>query len=127
MVHIGNDILRIERIKDTIEKQGDTFLKRIFSEDEIKYCESKNISKYQSYAARFCAKEAVYKALSQNFPKNFDWKDIEVRKMESGKPFISFNNSLDDLTKVLESHDLSLSHEGEYAIADFVCSIKEER
>ena len=61
----GTDIIEINRIKQNIEKYGDKFLKRIFTKKEIEYCEKRKNSKYQSYAVRFAAKEATYKALSE--------------------------------------------------------------
>lgn len=63
-VSCGNDIIKVSRIKDSIEKIGESFIKRVYTEEEINYCESRRMCKYQSYAVRFAAKEAVYKALS---------------------------------------------------------------
>ena len=60
----GTDIVNVTRIKDTIEELGDTFKKRVYTDEEISYCESRRMCKYESYAARFAAKEAVYKAIS---------------------------------------------------------------
>jgi len=125
MVYIGNDILRIERIKLAIEKQGDIFIKRVFTEDEINYCESKNINKYQSYAARFCAKEAIYKALSFKMNQNYNWNDIEILNYENGKPYVNFKGTLKEITKDIKYSDISLSHEGEYAIANYICQMGE--
>lgn len=63
-VKCGTDIIEIKRIKNSIEKLGDKFIKKIFTEKEISYCENKKNQKYQHYAARFAAKEAAFKALS---------------------------------------------------------------
>ena len=57
-ISCGTDIIEIERIKESIENLGENFLKKIYTENEIKYCESKKNMKYQHYAARFAAKEA---------------------------------------------------------------------
>ena len=57
----GTDIIEIERIKESIENIGEKFLKRVFTDKEIEYCESKKVQKYQHYAARFAAKEATFK------------------------------------------------------------------
>ena len=54
-VYCGTDIVSVERIKNSIEELGDTFIKRIYTDEEIEYCESKRMCKYQSYAARFPA------------------------------------------------------------------------
>jgi len=64
MIRCGTDIIEVERIKDGIENIGDKFLNRIYTETEIEYCNSKNVQKYQSFAGRFAAKEAIFKALT---------------------------------------------------------------
>ena len=83
----GTDIIEIERIKKSIEEIGQRFIERIFTTEEIKYCESKKNQKYQHYAARFAAKEAVFKAISENLDSKYeiDWKDIEVESTKLRK------------------------------------------
>ena len=73
----GTDITSVERIKDSINEYGETFLKRIYTDEEISYCESRRMSKFQSYAARFAAKEAAYKALPI---EGASWHDVEIIK-----------------------------------------------
>ena len=116
-VTCGTDIIEIERIKDSIEKLGEKFLNRIFTENEKNYCESKKNKKYQHYAARFAAKEAAFKALSWKIENKYDikWTDFEVLNDEQGKPIlkiycIDYEN--------IENIDLSLSHCKEYAVAN---------
>ena len=60
----GTDIIEVKRIKDAINKKGDKFLNKIYTPFEIEYCNSKNSMKYQHFAARFAAKEAIFKAIS---------------------------------------------------------------
>ena len=81
--------------------------------------------KYRSYAARFAAKEAIYKALSPFIKDEYEYTDYEVIKDEKGKPVVKFNGNLAKIIALqsIKSHDLSLSHEGEYAIATFVCEM----
>ncbi len=81
--------------------------------------------KYRSYAARFAAKEAMYKALSSYIKDGYNYKDYEVVKNEKGKPMAKFNGNLKEIDEIknLKFCDLSLSHEGEYAIATFVAEI----
>ena len=122
-VTCGTDIIEIKRIQDSIEKLGDRFLKRIFTEKEIEYCESKKNQKYQHYAARFAAKEAAFKALSCkiNDKYNIKWTDFEVTKNEQGRPIINiYCIDYDDI----ENIDISLSHCKEYAIANVTVLIK---
>ena len=73
-IKTGIDIIEVSRIKDNIESYGDKFLNRVFTKNEIEYCNSRNVQKYQSYAGRFAAKEAVFKALSENLDNKFDFK-----------------------------------------------------
>ena len=63
-IKCGTDIIEISRIKESIDNLGENFIHKIFTEDEIAYCESKKRQKYQHYAARFAAKEAMFKAIS---------------------------------------------------------------
>lgn len=116
-VTCGTDIIEIKRIKDSIERLGGKFVERIFTESEIKYCESKKNQKYQHYAARFAVKEAVFKAISWKIEDKYkiEWKDFEVYTNEQGRPFIKINNI--DL-KDIENIDISISHCKEYAVAN---------
>jgi len=116
-VTCGTDIIEIERIKNSIEKLGEKFLNKVFTEKEIEYCESKNKQKYQHYAARFAAKEAAFKAISWKIKDKYDikWTDFEVLNDEQGKPIIKIY-CID--YSGIENIDLSLSHCKKYAIAN---------
>jgi len=117
----GIDIIEVNRIQESIETLGETFLNKVFTEKEIEYCESKKMQKYQSYAARFAAKEAVFKALSKdlNGRNEITWKNIEVLNEESGRPIVN----LIDIKQEIISIDISLSHVKETAIASVVVVI----
>lgn len=117
-IYTGTDIIEIERIKNSIEKFGDTFLNTIFTEKEIEFCESHKNQKYQHYAARFAAKEAIFKALSFHF-EECKWKEFEVLTLENGKPIINLNINVPNL----ESIDISLSHCKTYAVANVVALV----
>lgn len=113
----GTDIIEIERIKQDIEKIGEKFLKRVFTEKEIEYCESKNAQKYEHYAGRFAAKEAAFKAISKQIDNKYlvSWKDFEVVNDKEGRPSLNlFNISLDNI----ENIDISISHCKSYAVAN---------
>ena len=122
-VKCGTDIIEIDRIKESIVKLGNHFLERVFTKKEIDYCESKKKQKYQHYAARFAAKEAVFKALSENIQDKFSvsWKDFEVENDKQGKPKINVNNV--NLENV-ENIDISISHCKNYAVANVTVLIK---
>ena len=87
-VKCGVDIIEINRIQESIEKLGDTFLNKVYTQKEIEYCESKGKNKYQHYAARFAVKEAAFKAVSESVEDKFaiSWKDIEITNDEQGRP-----------------------------------------
>lgn len=109
---IGVDIVEVARIKQAIEKQGQLFLNRIFTQNEQVYC-NKFKSKEAQYAGRFAAKEAVAKLIQQG-PKDF-WLDIEVIKNEHGAPLIQLSDRLARLYP--HTIALSISHEKNYAVA----------
>ena len=114
----GTDIIEISRIKQSIETLGENFKNKIYTEKEIEYCESKKNAKYQHYAARFAAKEAIFKAISEllNDKHEMSWKDAEVLNDINGKPRITFTNN--SLQEKIESIDISISHCKEYAVAN---------
>lgn len=122
-VNCGTDIIEIDRVKDSIEKLGNPFLDRVFTKKEIDYCESKKKQKYQHYAARFAAKEAAFKALSEKIKDKFSvsWKDFEVVNDEQGRPKLNvYNVNLDNI----EDIDISISHCKNYAVANVTVLIK---
>ena len=125
-IKCGTDIIEISRIKESIDNLGEKFINKIFTEDEIaeiEYCEGKKAQKYQHYAARFAAKEAIFKAISETLKDKYElcWKNYEVVCDENGKPHI---NILGINTNNIESMDISLSHCKEYAIANVVVLYK---
>lgn len=120
-IECGTDIIEIDRIKKTIESLSNRFIKKVFTDKEIAYCESKKVFKFQHYAARFAAKEAVYKAISKK--KGISWKDIEIINEENGKPKVYLYNEYNDVK--IKEISLSMSHCEKYATANcFV--LKEE-
>ena len=119
----GTDIIEIERIKENIENLGEKFLNKIYTEQEIQYCESKKVQKYQSYAARFAVKEAAFKAISFKLKDKYQicWKDIETIVNAQGKPELKIIGL--DLNDI-ESMDVSISHCQTYATANVTILIK---
>lgn len=113
-INIGNDIIETERIKLNFERFGDKFKNRIYTDSEIEYCESKGKNKYQSYAARFAAKEAIFKAISIKLVNKYsiNWKDIEIINDSNGRPFAEVKNI--DLKMNL---DITMAHIEKYAMA----------
>ena len=122
-IKCGTDIIEIKRIKESIETIGEKFLQRVFTEKEIEYCESKQQQKYQHYAARFAAKEAAFKAVSESLNDKYalSWQDVEINNDENGRPKININKiNIDQI----ENIDLSISHCKEFACANVVVLYK---
>lgn len=118
-VSCGVDIIEIERVKDSIEKVGERFLKKVFTDKEIEYCENRKGQKYQHYAGRFAAKEAAFKAISSQLDDKYSvsWKDFEILNDEHGRPQINISNI--NVEKI-DNIDVSISHCKLYATANVV-------
>jgi holo-[acyl-carrier protein] synthase len=113
---IGIDIVKINRLKTAVEKWGDKFLRRIFTENEKTYCYERK-EPYLSLAVRFAAKEALIKAIGSEV--YIPLTDIEILNFENGKPLIKAKGKLDIFfrEKSIQNCHLSLSHEREFGIA----------
>jgi len=112
---IGVDIIEIDRIQRSIEDSGDRFLQKVFTQKEIEYCSGK-ANKFQHFAARFAAKEAVSKALSTGWSGDFLWKDVEVMNEASGAPRVTLYGKLRErLSGALVL--VSLSHSESHVVA----------
>ncbi len=105
---IGTDIIEVNRIKSAIEGNSG-FLKRVYTGKEIDYCSGKGKEKFHSFAARFAAKEAVAKALSEGFSKNISLSDIEISNMDSGAPFVKLYGKTYEFTRKLKIKEIKIS------------------
>lgn len=123
-IKTGIDIIEVERIKKAIESSNGKFLNRVFTENEITYCNSKKNMRYEHFAARFAAKEASIKALSELLTSKYEltWKEIEIINNENGKPVLLLHKRIEDIISV----DISLSHLKEYAIANVAILIEND-
>lgn len=112
---VGVDVVDIQRMKETLVDQGERFLRKVFTDAEVDYCERKP-RPYEHYAARFAAKEAVSKALETGWTGTFRWKDVEVLNEPSGAPKVTLRN---ETAERLRSHrvHLSLSHSEQTVVA----------
>ena len=122
-IKTGIDIIEIERIKKSIEDNGETFLNKVFTENEVKYCESKKKSKYEHYAARFAVKEAAFKAVSELLTDKYSisWKNIETTNAATGKPkvqFVAVTKQVEKELGKIQGIDVSISHIKDVAIAN---------
>jgi len=121
IVGTGIDIAEVPRIRHTIERFGDRFLKRIYTAGEIRYCDSK-ANRVERYAARFAAKEAAMKALGTGWSRGVRWRDCEVVRLTGGRPTLTFHGTAGEIAARLgvKNAALSLSHTAEQAIAQVI-------
>ena len=121
IVGTGIDLAEVPRIAAAIERFGERFLHRVFTADEIRYCDSK-ANRFERYAARFAAKEAGLKAIGTGWGRGVFWTDIEVRREPGGRPTIAFHGKAADFAAKLgvKHASLSLTHTKETAMAQVI-------
>ena len=114
MYHIGTDIIEIARIEKLVNRWGESFLHRVYTDSELRLCRQKP----SSLAARFAGKEAVIKALGAQ-TKGISLREIEIVSDPSGKPLVRLYGRVKKQAASLGLNELaiSLSHSREYAIA----------
>src|SRR5438128_11861084 len=95
---IGVDMVQVERIEHSLDRFGERFMKRVFTEGEIAYCVSMKFPA-RHFAARFAAKEAASKAFGTGIGQALGWRDIDVHKKASGEPFFVLHGGADALGK----------------------------
>jgi holo-[acyl-carrier protein] synthase len=121
IVGTGIDIAEVPRIAEAIARFGERFLRRVYTEGEILYCESK-ANRIERYAARFAAKEAAMKALGTGWNHGVRWRDIEVCRQPGGRPTLAFHGKAAQFASNLGAARvaLSLSHTAEQAVAHVI-------
>jgi phosphopantethiene--protein transferase domain len=121
IVGTGIDIAEVPRIAAAISRYGDRFLHKIFTEGEIRYCDSK-ANRVERFAARFAAKEAGMKALGTGWNHGVRFRDIEVTRKPGSRPTIVFHGKAAEFAVKLGATNvaLSLSHTSEQAIAQVI-------
>jgi len=110
---IGIDIIEIDRIRESVENYGEKFLNKIYTKNELEYCLKKH-NKFQHLAARFAAKEAVFKAMESSWKKGMSWKDIEINNEPSGMPVVTLNEKLKSFLASDKNLKISMSHSDNY-------------
>ena len=113
----GIDIVKISRIKNILDKNIESFCRKIFTEKELEYVENKNKNP-RTISGLFACKEAVSKLLGTGIG-TIGWKDIEILHTNKDKPYVSSNPIINSQLNLLNlnSIEVSISHEDEYAIA----------
>lgn len=115
---VGVDIVEVERIASALERRGDRFKARLFTDDEREYCESRP-QPVLHYAARFAAKEAFSKAIGTGFTGGLSWKEIGIRHHPGGEPYLELSGRAAELLAVrgaTKTH-VSLSHSHTVSVA----------
>jgi holo-[acyl-carrier protein] synthase len=121
IVGTGVDLAEVPRIRHSIERFGDKFIRRIYTPGEIAYVERK-ANKYERYAARFAAKEAGMKAIGTGWKRGVTWQDFEVSNLPSGKPTLKFHGVAAKVAESLQVRNVSLSltHTAELGMAHVI-------
>ena len=121
ILSVGVDLIEVARIQRALEDGGigKRFRDRVYTAGEIAYCEKKGRGKYQSYAGRFAAKEAVMKVLGAGWGAKVSWSNIEVVRARGGKPEIALHNHTYAFAEKLGIRRLlvSITHTAEHALA----------
>ena len=121
VLSVGVDMVEVERIQKALEDSriGKRFRDRVFTANEIQYCEKKRRGRYESYAGRFAVKEAVMKALGRGWGSKVCWLDIEVVRARSGKPEVVLHEKTARLAEELgiRRWSVSISHTGLHGLA----------
>ena len=123
---IGIDLVDCARIENSIARFGDRFLQRVFTAGEIAYSQSMKFPA-RHLAARFAAKEALSKAFGTGIGKSMSWRDLDVRKKESGEPYVVLSGGAERManqrgvTKVW----ISLSHTETIGMATIILEASE--
>jgi len=121
IIGMGIDVAEVRRIREVIESQKERFLRRVYTPDEVAYCEQfKN--KFERYAGRFAAKEAAMKALGTGWSHGVRWADVEVVRQRGGRPTIALKGEARKVADKLGVKNivLSITHTADQAIAHVI-------
>ena len=121
LIGTGVDLIEVERIAHSIERYGERFLRRVYTDLEIAYCNRKRGSA-ESFAARFAAKEAGAKALGTGISRGVTWNEFQVSRNPGGRPVLELRGRAAQLATELgvRAISLSLTHTGNLAMATVV-------
>ncbi len=118
VISIGTDIIEVDRIQLMIQKHGDTFFDRVFTDEEVRYCNARALAS-QHFAGRWAAKEAVLKVLGTGWAKGIKWTEMEVQNLASGKPIMQLSGKAAEVAQEIGVARvlISISHTRQHAIA----------
>ena len=121
IIGMGIDVAEVKRIASVIETQKERFLRRVYTLDEVAYCEQfKN--RFERYAGRFAVKEAAMKALGTGWSRGVRWVDLEVVRQRGGRPTLSLKGEARKIAEALGVKNIavSITHTSEQAIAQVI-------
>jgi holo-[acyl-carrier protein] synthase len=115
---IGVDLVQISRMEKVIQRWGERFLRRVFTENELAVC-SRRVKPASAFALRFAAKEAFAKAMGLGMRQGVAWRDIEVFHHPGGRPGLRIHGTASDICRKqhINAVHVSLSDEGDYGVA----------
>jgi holo-[acyl-carrier protein] synthase len=118
IIGVGTDIIECLRIAQMIDRHGELFIRRVYTDHEIAYCSTKKAAT-QHYAGRWAAKEAVLKALGTGWVRGISWRDVEVRHKPGGAPTVALRGGAKEVLErcgITRMH-ISISHCRSHAVA----------
>ena len=118
IIGLGTDIVEIVRIGEMIDRHGESFLNRIYTEEEIRYCQKRKHCN-EAFAGRWAAKEATMKVLGTGFVRGIGWQDIEVLAEKNGKPYVKMQGGAGEHARRIGLDEvlITISHCRTYATA----------
>jgi holo-[acyl-carrier protein] synthase len=119
IVGLGTDLMEIARIEQSIARFGTRFLQRVFAPGEIAYCQARQKTSAESFAARFAAKEAAAKALGTGISRGVSWREFEVTRAPGRRPEMVLHGRAAEIAAKLGVRKMSLSitHSRDFALA----------
>jgi len=125
VIGIGVDLVEVARIQHSVDRFGEKFLHRVFTDGEIEYSMSMKFPA-RHLAARFAGKEAVSKAFGTGIGKAMGWRNMDIQKKSSGEPFLVFSGPGQELAtkRGVASALITLSHTEHHAVACVVLEAK---
>ena len=127
IIGIGTDVTECLRIARMIERHGELFISRVYTPEEIRYCQGSRQAT-QHFAGRWAGKEAILKALGTGWRRGISWLDVEIRNEPGGKPVVALRGGVRDVIQELGVLDIlvSISHCRTHAIAQAIALGKDE-
>ena len=121
IVGLGVDIAEVDRVRGAIGRQGERFLKRLYTAKERAYCE-KFKNKYERYAGRFAVKEATMKALGTGWSRGVRWVDIEILRRQGSRPMLELKGEARKIADRLgvKNIAISITHTSKQAMAQVI-------